>query len=61
MADLDWTSTGLRALPTSAAGRVAQTADTTMWNAVVSPTVLSIRWPNGLPALTESSAEAAAS
>ncbi|MFG3700810.1 protein kinase [Micromonospora sp. NPDC047620] len=60
MANLDRANKDLKTLPAFAAGRVAQTADTAMWNAVVSPTVLSIRWPNGLPALTEALAEAAA-
>ncbi|MEU3664735.1 ABC transporter substrate-binding protein, partial [Streptomyces sp. NPDC032940] len=54
----DLASRDLDALPAFAAGRVAHLSGTDEFASAASPTVLSIRWPGGLPVLAESLEEA---
>ncbi|WP_326798104.1 serine/threonine-protein kinase [Streptomyces sp. NBC_01808] len=54
LAELDLASEELNALSAFAAGRIAQLFGTDEFASVASPTVLSIRWPGGMPVLAES-------
>ncbi|SCL72553.1 Serine/threonine protein kinase [Micromonospora citrea] len=58
MADRDLANKDLKALPAFAAGRIAQVADADGWDALASPTVLSIRSPAGMAKLARSLAQA---
>ncbi|WP_301540197.1 serine/threonine-protein kinase [Streptomyces sp. CNQ-509] len=53
-AERDLASEELNALPAFAAGRIAQLSGTDEFASATSPTVLSIRWPGGMPVLAES-------
>ncbi|WP_164540301.1 ABC transporter substrate-binding protein, partial [Streptomyces abyssomicinicus] len=53
-AELDLADEQLNALPAFSAGRIGQLFGTDEFASAASPTVLSIRWPGGMPVLAES-------
>ncbi|MEU6102853.1 serine/threonine-protein kinase [Streptomyces flaveolus] len=58
LAERDLANEELNALPAFAAGRIGQLFGTDEFTSAASPTVLSIRWPGGMPVLAESLEEA---
>ncbi len=52
-AERDLASEELSALPAFAAGRIAQLSGSDEFTSATAPTVLSIRWPGGMPVLAE--------
>ncbi|MGV9699055.1 serine/threonine-protein kinase [Streptomyces sp. NPDC003470] len=54
LAERDLADEKLNALPAFAAGRIGQLSGTDEFTSAASPTVLSIRWPGGMPVLAES-------